>query len=264
MKTVVAALIKRDNQYLLAKRLTGNPDLVGQWEFPGGKVKLGETDEGALEREILEEFNTLVTVGKLRATAEIDPDRILKLYDCQHKLGSYQLRAHSEAKWLSLTRIKDYNLAPADALLVERLTHGEKAPQLSRLKIGERYTNSDITEIFVVSSQGGMRKSNRANSLVLIIRHDSGNPYDDRWDNGEIRYTGMGLNGDQSVEYKQNKTLAESGTNGIEVHLFESYDEPDYVYHGQVELSGEPYYEMQNDESGKPRRVVKFPLRLKK
>ena len=43
MKTVVAALIKKDGKYLLAKRSTGNPDLIGFWEFPGGKIEKNET-----------------------------------------------------------------------------------------------------------------------------------------------------------------------------------------------------------------------------
>ena len=67
MNTIVAALIKKDGQYLLAKRATGAEEMIGFWEFPGGKVEAGETAEATLEREILEEFNTLVKVGKLVA-----------------------------------------------------------------------------------------------------------------------------------------------------------------------------------------------------
>ena len=39
MITVVAALIVRDNKALIAKRSTGDPNVFGKWEFPGGKVK---------------------------------------------------------------------------------------------------------------------------------------------------------------------------------------------------------------------------------
>lgn len=58
MKTVVAALIEKDGRFFLAKRSTGNQEVFGAWEFPGGKVEEGESDEAALEREILEEFNS--------------------------------------------------------------------------------------------------------------------------------------------------------------------------------------------------------------
>ena len=46
MKTIVAALIKKDNQYLIAKRKE-TKELGGLWEFPGGKVEDGETEQEA-------------------------------------------------------------------------------------------------------------------------------------------------------------------------------------------------------------------------
>ena len=236
--------------------------MIGKWEFPGGKVELGETDEEALEREIIEEFNTLVVVGKLRATVQIDDDHVLKLYECEHKLGGYILRAHSEVKWLDISQMSAFDMAPADAELVNQLDQSKRKPQLSELVVGRSYKNADIARIFCVSTQGGMRKSNRANSLVLVVRHNSDNPYDDRWENGEMHYTGMGLSSDQSLDYKQNKTLAESRTNGVDIHLFESHDSNDYIYRGKVKLAGDPYYETQKDEFGKPRKVVKFPLEI--
>ncbi len=265
MKTVVAALIKQaeqDNKYLIAKRSTGNPSLIGKWEFPGGKVELNETDEAALEREIIEEFNTVIAVGKLCATAEIDREHLLKLYRCEHVLGPYRPSAHSEIKWLSLSEISSLDLAPADRKLLGQLLPHPKLPHLSELVIGNSYQNADIARIFCVSPQGGMRKSNRTNSLVLVVRHDPNNPYDDRWVDGEMHYTGMGLNGDQSIDYKQNKTLAESKSNGIDVHLFESHDRNSYIYRGKVALSNKPYYETQKDVDGRSRKVVKFPLKL--
>jgi mutator protein MutT len=68
MKTVVAALIEKDDKYLIAQRKAGSA-LGGLWEFPGGKVEAGESDAAALEREILEEFNSLISIGKLIASA---------------------------------------------------------------------------------------------------------------------------------------------------------------------------------------------------
>ncbi|MBR3694119.1 MAG: NUDIX domain-containing protein, partial [Erysipelotrichales bacterium] len=56
MITVVAALIKKDDKFLIAKRATGDEFVFGKWEFPGGKVEVGESEEDAVEREILEEF----------------------------------------------------------------------------------------------------------------------------------------------------------------------------------------------------------------
>jgi 5-methylcytosine-specific restriction protein A len=131
------------------------------------------------------------------------------------------------------------------------------------LVVGHRYTNSDIVRIFRCAGQGGMRRSSRTNSLVLISKHDGDNPYKDEWNSdGTILYTGMGRSGDQSIDRAQNKTLAESRTNGVELYLFESFDSNDYIYHGRVSLAGDPYYEQENDIDGRRRRVVKFPIKI--
>lgn len=264
MKTVVAALIKKDNKFLIAKR-KDDKALGGYWEFPGGKVEAGESDEAALEREILEEFNSLILVGKLLASAQINDDTVLKLYACEHKLGAYQLKDHSEVAWVnSLSALNAYDLAPADIELLDQITKDTRKPSLHELKIGASYINEDIMRIFLVSGQGGMRKSNRANSLILFAHHNTGNPYEDKWDDsGVMHYTGMGLSGDQSIDYAQNKTLAESRTNGVGVHLFESFEPKEYTYRGRVQLIDEPYYETQRDEDGKKRQVVKFPLQMR-
>jgi 8-oxo-dGTP diphosphatase len=61
---VVAAVI-RDDGKLLACRRGGNHELAGKWEFPGGKVEHGETDQDALAREISEELGVAVIVEEL-------------------------------------------------------------------------------------------------------------------------------------------------------------------------------------------------------
>ena len=266
MKRVVAGLIKMDGKFLLAKRASGPEELMGCWEFPGGKVNEGETDGEALEREIIEEFNTLVTVGGFLAKAKIDDEYELRLYACEHKLGPFRPKEHSEIVWKPrLQDFMSYDLAPADKDLLEQLIpkKGFIGVRTAELRVGEVYTNSDLARIFQVSPQGGMRRSVKTNSLVLISKHDENNPYNDTWQGGEFHYTGMGMTGDQDVNYLQNRTLAESDVNGVNVYLFESFNPNEYIYRGQVELCGEPYYETQKDSLGRLRKVVKFPLRLK-
>ena len=266
MKTVVAALIEKDGRFFLAKRSTGNKGVFGKWEFPGGKVEDGESDEVALEREILEEFNTVVSVGKKIAETPIDDKLMLKLYKCTHGLGNYVPHDHSESAWLDkLEDMYQFDLAPADKRLLNQICprkDDSRKPGFSELVKGQSYENADLQRIFLISSQGGMRKSNSTNCLVLISKHNSNNPYDDKWNDDHFEYTGMGMNGDQSVNYMQNKTLAESNTNGVTVHLFESFENNDYIYRGIVKLDGEPYFEVQEDQSGRQRKVVKFSLRL--
>ena len=71
----------------------------------------------------------------------------------------------------------------------------------------------------------------------------------------------MGKVGVQVLAGNQNKTLAESETNGIEVHLFEVDDPRKYTYPGVVELAGKPYQEDKLDDNGNPRKVWMFPLK---
>ena len=77
--------------------------------------------------------------------------------------------------------------------------------ELRELKSGMVLDNSQITKIFLCSSQGSMRRSLRTGSLVLIS--DQIKVYRDRWENDVFLYTGMGLTGNQDFHYMQNKTL---------------------------------------------------------
>ena len=84
------------------------------------------------------------------------------------------------------------------------------------LKYGDTITNQQLQVIFQCSSQGGMRRALRTNSLVLISDHTK-TSYHDRWQDGYFHYTGMGLKGDQSLAFAQNKTLAQSRTKVVYV-----------------------------------------------
>ena len=55
MITVVVALIEKEGKYLIARRSTGSEDVMGKWEFPGGKVEENETNDEAAYRELFEE-----------------------------------------------------------------------------------------------------------------------------------------------------------------------------------------------------------------
>lgn len=129
------------------------------------------------------------------------------------------------------------------------------------LKQGDILINDDLMQIFKCSGQGGMRKSNTTNTLVLISDETKA-LYEDKWYGDEFHYTGMGKSGDQSLEFMQNKTLYQSNLNGVEVHLFEVFEKKKYTYAGQVKLSGEPYQTTQPGEDGVDRQVWIFKLKL--
>ena len=134
----------------------------------------------------------------------------------------------------------------------------------NKIKKGDIFTNQQICDYFKCFNTRGMRKSNATNSLVLISNHTNKgdyNPYNDRWKNDVFHYTGMGQEGNQSLN-RENKTLAESNTNGVEVHLFEVFRQGEYEYRGQVALAGEPYQEIQTDKNNNLRKVWIFPLKI--
>ena len=130
------------------------------------------------------------------------------------------------------------------------------------MNIGAVIDNNQLCEHFKCSPQGGMRRSLTKNSLVLISNHAK-SIYDDRWLGDTFHYTGMGLEGNQVLNYSQNKTLAISNSSDISVHLFEVFKNKEYTYLGEVILAGSPYQESQIDKSGAAREVWMFPLQTK-
>ncbi len=122
MITVVAALIEKDGKYLIARRSTGSNDVLGKWEFPGGKVEKGETEVHAIEREIKEEFEMNIKAIKflINNVCEYPTKKIdLKLYECKHISGEFNLHDHSEYKFVNKEDIINFDLCPADIPLAE-------------------------------------------------------------------------------------------------------------------------------------------------
>lgn len=118
--TVVAALIKRDGKILIAKRSTGDPNVLGKWEFPGGKVEAGEDEKHAIEREIKEEFDLEIKAKSFIANHVCEyPTKIidLRLYECEYIKGEFNLHDHSEYKFVSIEELFSYDLCEADIVL---------------------------------------------------------------------------------------------------------------------------------------------------
>ena len=119
---VVAALIKKDDKILIAKRATGDENVLGKWELPGGKVEINESEEHAIEREILEEFELKKKKKKyVKNNICKYPKKTvdLRLYECEYLGGQFRLHDHSEYKWIERSEILNYDLAPADIPLAQ-------------------------------------------------------------------------------------------------------------------------------------------------
>lgn len=140
MLKVVAALIINDCKVLIAKRSTGDPNVLCKWEFPGGKVEDGEDEFRAIEREMKEEFSVVVKARKFIINNICEyPNKVvdLRLYECEYVSGELKLHDHSEYKWVEIFDLLDYDLAPADIPLAEYLNSNKYL--IDSLVIGKIY-----------------------------------------------------------------------------------------------------------------------------
>ena len=122
--TVVAAVVERNGRFLVTRRLTGT-HLAGYWEFPGGKVHPGEPQEGALQREMLEELNTGISAPeKIFHTSHAYADRDVELHFYRaHLTREPQPLLGQELRWITRDAFGALTFPPADAELIDRLIH---------------------------------------------------------------------------------------------------------------------------------------------
>ena len=123
LKIVVSiALINDADEVLLSKR-PEKKHLSGFWEFPGGKVEVGETPENALIREIKEELNIDINykcVAPL-SFSEFDYKEfhlLLLLYVCRRWEGEPKSMENNKLKWVKPNMLREYNMPPADDSLI--------------------------------------------------------------------------------------------------------------------------------------------------
>lgn len=94
------------------------------WEFPGGKVEDGESPQQALRREILEELNLEVEVGRWLGQGQAKTPRrliILDVYAATCLSGTLHLKEHAQAVWEHPTQLDRYEWAQADIPIVAAL-----------------------------------------------------------------------------------------------------------------------------------------------
>lgn len=119
------AIVDADGRILLAQRPAGKV-MAGLWEFPGGKVKPGETPEDALIRELAEELGIDVTASCLApftfaSHTYSDFHLLMPLYVCRKWSGIPVAREGQQLAWVRPARLGEYPMPPADAPLVAML-----------------------------------------------------------------------------------------------------------------------------------------------
>ena len=124
MKTieVAAAIIVKDNRIFATQR--GYGEFKDGWEFPGGKIEPGESAQEALVREIREELDVDIRVGKLLETVEYDyPEFHLTMhcFICELLSEEIVLKEHEDARWLKEEELDTVDWLPADVGLINKL-----------------------------------------------------------------------------------------------------------------------------------------------
>ncbi|MFV0552020.1 MAG: (deoxy)nucleoside triphosphate pyrophosphohydrolase [Anaerorhabdus sp.] len=117
---VVAAIIEKDDKFLIAKRLKG--EFKDLWEFPGGKVEPGESCERALIREIQEELNIHIEIQEFFINVlHKYPSFVLNMdcYICHMEDKKITLHDHSDIRWISLDSTDAISWVPADIKVID-------------------------------------------------------------------------------------------------------------------------------------------------
>ena len=123
MINVVAAIIKKDNHFLIVQR-NRKKHLGLKWEFPGGKVEESETFEEALTREIKEELDIIISLQD-KITEEKYKDKkidiVLHYYLCNQESGIIKLNEHEDLAWVEKKDFDKYDFAEGDRNILSLL-----------------------------------------------------------------------------------------------------------------------------------------------
>ena len=119
---VVAAIIVNEKKVFATQR--GYGEFKDGWEFPGGKIELGKSSEEALVREIREELDVDIKVGRLLETVEYDYPRFhltMHCFICELLSEEIILKEHEDAKWLAEEELDSVDWLPADVSLIDKI-----------------------------------------------------------------------------------------------------------------------------------------------
>lgn len=122
---VVAAVILKNNKLLCTQRKVSKYDYISlKWEFPGGKIEEGESEEQALTREIKEELNLEIEISTKLITVEYTyPDFALTMHTflCKAITNDLILHEHIDFTWLAIEDLNTLDWAAADLPIVNKI-----------------------------------------------------------------------------------------------------------------------------------------------
>ncbi len=133
MRTVVAAVIERNDRRLLIGQRRRSDTSPLKWEFPGGKVEEGETPEIALARELKEELGVslkkCVPIGRVVHKYAQTPEELeILFFVAAISEGEIVARTFEKIEWVLPKELGDYDFLAANAGLVANLATGRIKP----------------------------------------------------------------------------------------------------------------------------------------
>ena len=120
-KIIGVGVIWNDQQQILIDRRRPGGMMGGLWEFPGGKLELGETVEECIKREIWEELAIEIEVGKHLITIEHDYTQFrvtLTVHHCRHLNGVPQPIECDEIRWVTLDEMDRFTFPKANEQII--------------------------------------------------------------------------------------------------------------------------------------------------
>jgi 8-oxo-dGTP diphosphatase len=123
---VVAGILHRDGRVLIGQRMANDRHGL-KWEFPGGKVELGETPKQALARELREELGVESEIGREVARYEHNTagrGLVLLFHTVEAFQGEPASLAFEEIRWEDPTKLPEYDFLDGDLDFVKRIARG--------------------------------------------------------------------------------------------------------------------------------------------
>lgn len=123
MLKVTAAIIRQEGKILICQRGAGG-HCAFLWEFPGGKLEAGESEEECLIRECEEELGIHIAIqGVFAETTFQYPDRRIAFtfFDANITSGELMPTVHKQVRWVAPQELPEFDFCPADTEIVQKL-----------------------------------------------------------------------------------------------------------------------------------------------
>ena len=123
MLTVAGGILEENDMVLIAQRKR-NDDYGLKWEFPGGKLREGETGEECIVRELKEELGIEVEVMGFFGEF-VEGDLTILYYRVRRVSGNIKLNDHEKVQWAFPDELEDYDLLSVDREIARKLAQRE-------------------------------------------------------------------------------------------------------------------------------------------